>query len=172
MLCEKCKNRKATVFYADEGGGRHSLCAACASGQGKTERFPVPAETASSLAYVPQSALTALSPSPLPLSPFDSIPKDLPATCPKCGIDSTSVLKNGILGCPDCYDLYVSLFPFLAATQTDQGKMPYSRRKKREKDREIAELRRQIKQAVEKECYEQAASLRDRIKALETSSNT
>ena len=35
MNCEKCKNKKATVFFADDGGSRHALCASCGAIQGK-----------------------------------------------------------------------------------------------------------------------------------------
>ena len=35
MNCEKCKQRKATLFFSDEGGRRHALCAACGALLGK-----------------------------------------------------------------------------------------------------------------------------------------
>lgn len=31
MLCEKCKNKKPTVFFTDADGKNRSLCASCAS---------------------------------------------------------------------------------------------------------------------------------------------
>lgn len=31
MLCEKCKNKKPTVFFTDADGKNRSLCAACAA---------------------------------------------------------------------------------------------------------------------------------------------
>ncbi len=166
MLCEKCKNKKATVFYADEGGGRHSLCAACASGQGKTDRFPVPAEGNAPLPYLPDTPLTVLLPSPaLPHAP---LPKEMPVSCPKCGKEAAAILREEQMGCPDCYTLYASLFPMLTSREK-VGRMPQARRQRLEKDRRLALWRTELRQAVESEHYEQAAALRDRIKALETS---
>lgn len=169
MNCEKCKNKKATLFYADELGGRHALCAACGAMQGKlgtlhpTEEAP---ETAT--VYIPDLTLTALlcGEEPMPLA----IDSDLPSLiCGRCKLTLDELKKGGHVGCPDCYEVFGDLlFPVLPHSRLDL-RMPASRRKAIERRKAIAELREQIDCAIQNENYELAATLRDKIKSIEHS---
>ena len=68
MNCEKCKQRKATLFFADEGGRRHALCAACGALLGKAVTPSAISQTDTAQVYLPAPTLTALSRSSAPIS--------------------------------------------------------------------------------------------------------
>ncbi len=168
MLCEKCKNKKATLFYADEGGSRHSLCASCAAAQGKLAQFP-PSESPPLPPYIPDSLYTALQPTILSFPRFPS-EANLPESCPKCSTSLEMLLAGSPLGCPSCYELYASLLPASDLAQASpKHRMPRTYRKRLEKAQALARLKEEIKQAVASENYELAATLRDQIKKLEAS---
>lgn len=172
MNCEKCKNKKATVFYADETGGRHSLCSLCAVTLGKVSQYD-PADDPNTRAtpLIPEPTLTSLckedSPLPIYCSANES---DLSSTCPYCSTSLESVVTRGRAGCPECYTAFCDLlFPTSLTPESAHGaRMPSSRRALIDRVRSINELKSRIKIAVETENYELAASLRDEIRKLES----
>ena len=94
--------------------------------------------------------------------------------CPKCGASFDDIVREGKVGCSQCYEeFYEKLRPSI---QRIHGKIKYSGkaaanapRKEREESPEekIAKLKEQMSEAVEKQEFEQAAKLRDEIRALE-----
>ena len=175
MNCEKCKNKKATVFYADETGRRHSLCSSCAATLGRvTDYDPSPTDTKGAY-FLPDSSLLSLScqndTSPL-FSCADT--NEEAAVCPSCSTSLVSLVAGGIAGCPECYTVFSDLlYPTALTPENARGaRMPSSRRESIERIRSISELRSKIKLAVESENYELAASLRDEVRRLESSKRT
>ena len=166
MNCEKCKNRKATVFFADEGGGKHALCAAC-----NTSRLKVISPEASADAFdtsdrfLPSTLLLSLSYSHA-LTP---ILRNGDNACKGCGATEELVSSLGHMLCPDCYGSFlnnVSSSP--KKNDTSAFKMPYSIREKANKDKLLSDLRAQMKLAIEAESFEKAAAIRDKIRAIES----
>jgi protein arginine kinase activator len=91
--------------------------------------------------------------------------------CPNCGFDYSEFKKIGRFGCSECYrafeaQLLVLLRQIHGSTQ-HKGKTPKQLGPKAMVRRELMELREQLSRAIEKEDYEQAAEIRDRIKELE-----
>ena len=170
MNCEKCKNRKATLFYADEGGGRHALCSVCGANQSKLGNFSLsddpnedkPPKFIPTPSFLSITARTSAFSIP-PTSQSDTV------LCKGCGSSRDEVVKNGVLGCPECYDAFVeTFFPTLhAATLSDGAKMPSSRRARLDRERALTELKASLKSAISEENFELAAILRDKIKNLE-----
>ena len=71
MNCENCKNKQATVFYADESGGRHALCASCARTLGKISQYdPSEGQKSQSTVFIPRVTLTSLSASELSIPTY------------------------------------------------------------------------------------------------------
>ncbi len=164
MNCEKCKNKKATLFFADESGRRHALCAACGQALGRAIGGS-PEEKA--LPYLPSPTLTHLNRESRLTEIL--IPPDAHAVCRGCGVSLEDVAKTGEMGCPECYECFGNLlFPALPTKSSlYSARMPSARRKRLERERKLTELRVELRRAVDSECFELAATLRDKIKELE-----
>jgi protein arginine kinase activator len=91
--------------------------------------------------------------------------------CPVCGIKFVEFRNSGRLGCPHDYDEFrAELTPLLENIHGETrhcGKSPRRLPQNRQTQSELIQLRKQLQQAVTREAYEEAASLRDRIRKLE-----
>jgi protein arginine kinase activator len=92
--------------------------------------------------------------------------------CDFCGFDYSEFKKIGRFGCPECYRaFFAQLLPLLrhihGSTQ-HRGKAPAQLGPQAVIRRELAELKERLNRAVEREEYEKAAEIRDRIKELES----
>lgn len=91
--------------------------------------------------------------------------------CPNCGLTYSDFRNAGLLGCGECYYHFRSglepLFKKIHGSATHTGKVPRRTGGKVRIRKEIQDLRRQLQLAIQKEDYEQAASLRDQIRQLE-----
>jgi protein arginine kinase activator len=94
--------------------------------------------------------------------------------CPVCGIKFVEFRNSGRLGCPHDYQEFrEELLPLLENIHGDPpkhtGKVPRRLPQSKQMQAELVQLRKQLLQAVNKEAYEEAARLRDRIRRLEES---
>ena len=93
--------------------------------------------------------------------------------CPLCGIKFVEFRNSGRLGCPHDYQEFrEELAPLLENIHGETrhcGKTPRRMPQNRQTQSELIQLRKQLQQAVNKEAYEEAARLRDRIRKLEES---
>ncbi len=94
-------------------------------------------------------------------------------TCPTCGMEWSEFKKTGLVGCPACYDAFrASLLPVISRAHGKTrhvGVQPGAFAKKEAapaQGDDIASLKRDLELAVSLENYEEAAVLRDKIKAL------
>ncbi len=92
-------------------------------------------------------------------------------TCPACGVKYMEFKAEGRLGCPHDYEVFqVALEPLLQRIHRavrHVGKKPRHGRIQAGRLKEIVELRRQLRNAVEAEAYEEAARLRDVLRQKE-----
>ena len=171
MNCENCKNKKATVFYADDAGGRHSLCTACGTALGKISAYdPIDAPTHTTTSFLPSPTLFAFTKEDISLHIFCSAEEDqMRSACKVCSTSLEEIVRSGRFGCTECYASFSdSLFPSSLTLDNAKGmRMPSSRRDRLDRARLISDMRLKIKVAVEKENYELAATLRDEIRKLE-----
>ena len=170
MNCEKCKNRKATVFFADESGGRHALCASCGAIQGKLGQITQSDKKDETPPFfLPEPTLFSLTEQ----MHYNRIPRphDDTALCPVCKTSAKDIYQSGRMGCSTCYTVFVDILSLNADTQENKvlGRMPKSNRMRRDRKETIARFKLEIRQAIEEENYELAATLRDKIKKLEAS---
>jgi protein arginine kinase activator len=90
--------------------------------------------------------------------------------CDVCGIKFVEFRNSGRLGCPHDYEEFqAELVPLLESIHGElkhAGKAP-RRPKPATGRRELAQLRRQLQDAIQRESYEEAARLRDSIRTLE-----
>ena len=105
MNCEKCKNKKATVFYADDGGGQHALCTSCAESLGKLASYSEAAASdfSKSGQFVPESSLLALCSGQATAFPLYASRADgAERKCPFCSTSLSMAERTGRVGCPEC----------------------------------------------------------------------
>ena len=93
------------------------------------------------------------------------------AVCPTCGFTFTNFLELGKFGCANCYEAFDShldeIFKRLHNGNTEHtGKIPASYGSTLKIKKEIEELRKQMKVSIESENFEEAAKLRDEVRAL------
>lgn len=94
------------------------------------------------------------------------------ARCPECGFTPEQFKERGRLGCPHCYEFYAGkLHPILDRIHSGtehRGKFPKKYRKQISQ-KQIQELRNRLQELVQREEYEEAAVVRDRLKEIERS---
>ena len=174
MNCEKCKNKKATVFYADDVGGRHSLCAPCAATLGKISEYDPTDSKKSNVPFNPPPTLTALQMPSASLLFYCTANETEHTSCPYCNTSLELVISTGKAGCPECYTVFSgTLLPTSLTPENASGaRMPSSHRATIDRIRSINDLTSKIKIAIESENYELAATLRDEIRRLESPKRT
>ena len=155
MKCNKCQN-EASFFYSETVNGQKAslaLCADCAKAAG----FFTGA-TAKSLEDDLYSVLFQKKQSP----PSKS--------CPTCGTTWQSISGNGMVGCADCYKAFREALSAsirrMHGNTKHVGRAPAGIREKQEKETHVAALRAALQAAIVAENFEEAARLRDEIRAL------
>jgi len=157
-LCSMCHEHPATVHYTEIVNNKLkklNLCEHCAreKGLGVTAHFSV-AEILKGLTE--------------PTSEQASEPE---ITCDFCGLTFSRFQKVGRLGCPHCYETFHGqLEPILSDVHKNTehvGRSPSANAMMDTTTKQLADMNRELKQAVEAEEYEHAAKLRDEIKALQ-----
>jgi len=92
-------------------------------------------------------------------------------TCPQCGIKFMEFRQQGRLGCPHDYTVFrAGIEPLLERIHRSVrhvGKSPRRGAEAQAEQVELLELRRQLRQAVEAEAYEEAARIRDLLRQKE-----
>lgn len=92
-------------------------------------------------------------------------------SCPVCGITFYEFRQQGRLGCPHDYVCFEKeLEPLLVNIHGENshvGKRPHRTLHGTDRRTELIRLRREMKEAIEKEEYEQASQLRDKIRRIE-----
>jgi protein arginine kinase activator len=157
MKCQKCTKAATlhiTEVLADEQFEELHLCEECAH---KYLYEPQKAAAKAGEAGVAEEADEA--------QPFSQ------RECPVCGIKFVEFRNSGRLGCPHDYQEFrEELTPLLENIHGDTrhcGKTPRRVPQNKQTQSELIQLRKQLQQAVTKEAYEEAARIRDRIRALE-----
>lgn len=163
MLCEKCKKKAASVHITQFINGvkkEQHLCEECARGEKFNFEFPkIPFYNLNELlgAFLNQ--------------PLAAGGQDIEVGCPNCKKSYNAIAKQGRVGCSECY-LHFSAYlePALRkihGADLHRGKIPKQMGASLRLSRELEDLKLKLRLAVEKEEYEKAAEIRDRIRELE-----
>jgi protein arginine kinase activator len=164
MLCQKCGEKEATIHLTKIINGEKNevfICENCAEKTGQI-----------SLGANPFSFQNLLSDilNPNIDSSFEQSKGDL--VCENCGMTYRDFSKNGLFGCSVCYETFSNRLNPLAkrihGSNEHNGKVPKRRGGYLRIKREINKLREKMQQSVDKENFEKAAELRDKIHDLET----
>ena len=147
MLCTNCKQERATVFYTQIIDGAESsaaLCKRCAKRAGIDSA----------------DMLTPL------FHPLHTTQKacESPKKCNLCGLTFLDIQRLGKVGCPDCYKTFREELREIIRSIHGSAKHVSSFPKTEDSEEEV--LRERLSAAIEAENYEEAAVLRDAIRAL------
>lgn len=157
MLCDKCKSKEAHVFIERTINGekeKFALCSECAATMEKELPFSIDIGSFFS-----------------GFNPFGSAAMHQAKVSPKCsccGMSFDDFEKKGRLGCGHCYeDFREQLVPVIRRIHGSQQHTGYMSSEEDKKRLAIQELKAKLSEAILQENFEEAAVLRDEIKALE-----
>lgn len=170
MLCEKCKEKNATVYIKTIVNNQQTqlhLCSRCAAELGYTGTGTNPF---SAFAHEFESQFDTFPFGNLFASPEKKI-FDKPQSCPVCGASIGDIRRSGRAGCANCYSLFdYALDPIIKkihGTAEHTGNIPRSADANLSSKRHLDDLKAQLKAAIANEDYESAAKLRDEIRSME-----
>jgi protein arginine kinase activator len=157
MLCCICKEKEATVHLTQIAGDKTQkvdLCEDCAKQKGVND------PAGFSLAAL----LLGLGAS----QEMEQAAGGTDVRCPNCGFTQADFKKAGRLGCPECYGTFAEGLEGLLKTMHKGvkhiGKVPGEVKQSRDLTEKLKGLQKKLDQAISKEDFEMAASLRDEIK--------
>ena len=160
MKCQKCT--KAATLHITEIVSEDQI-----------EEMHLCEECAQKYLYEPQQKQGGAKATPL--SPGDEAEEQavLNRECDVCGLKFVDFRNTGRLGCPHDYEEFrEELTPLLENIHGETrhcGKTPRRLPQSKQTHSELVQLRKQLLNAVNKEAYEEAAKIRDRIRRLEES---
>ncbi len=159
MLCENCKERPATFHVVEITDGEKRevhLCEQCA----RDKKVALP----------PSLSLNEILSSLMEAHAEKDVPELSDVACPDCGMTYAEFRRTGRLGCQRDYAIFEkALLPFLEKIQgatNHKGKTPRRATQDTGQATELLRLRRELNDAIASERYEEAAKLRDSIRAL------
>jgi len=165
MLCDRCKQRTATVHVTKITNGEKSeqhLCEECSK---ELQNLAFAGESGFSLNKFLANILSCDS----SLSGQES--GLAMERCDNCGLTYGQFTQGGKLGCSQCYTVFQDkLDPLLRRIHSSglhKGKVPERTGGLLKMEKEIEALKKQLGNLVAREEYEQAAEVRDQIKELE-----
>ena len=170
MLCNKCKKREAKVYYTEIVDGvkkEQHLCEDCAT---EYTSFYMGTSTTDQELTLGSLLSTILGNYYVnSMSEEDQTEKEL--YCDGCGMTYSEFMHVGMFGCDKCYDSFEKVLEKsiknIQGSDTHTGKKPKGFETKTEKLvkglPEIDKLSIRLQEAIEKEEFEEAAKIRDRI---------
>lgn len=165
MLCQHCQKRPANVHLTQIVNNKKSevyLCEQCAAEKSKAGM---------DISMNIGDFFTGLMGLDHPASYTKKIYAET-KRCEKCGMSLEDFQSLGKLGCDNCYKVFADylrpLIKKIHGNTAHSGKVPARASEEIKTTEEIGILRQQLQDAINKEEYEKAAELRDRIKVFET----
>lgn len=155
MICQRCKN-EASVHLTERKGGKRQelhLCMACAKKAG----LALPESP-------PNLALDAVVQSLIVAHVGELVGELAELACPDCGIKFMEFRAQGRLGCPQDYRVFGrGLLPLIQRVHGATRHVGKGARKRPGAIQRLR-LRSQLREAVAREDYEEAARLRDQLR--------
>ncbi|WP_026478136.1 UvrB/UvrC motif-containing protein [Alkaliphilus transvaalensis] len=167
MLCDECKKRNAVVHMTKSINGvkeEINLCEVCAKGReggGIEHHFSIP----NFLAGLLESNI----------HPQININYQSGGSCQRCGTSFNQFKQRGRLGCDECYEVFrEKITPLIRRVHGSTGhigKVPQRTGGTIKLKRQVKQLKVKLKEAIEREAFEEAAKIRDEIKGIEKEIN-
>lgn len=173
MECEECHERPATLHLTKVINGEKNeihVCEQCAKEKGYI--------AFDEEAYSIHDLLSGLFNFDSTISKNKSMSEGRRKglTCPKCGMTYQQFTEVGKFGCATCYDTFAEhLNPIFRRVHSGNvvhdGKIPKRQGNGLKTKRLIQEYKTQLQQLIEQEQFEEAAEMRDKIRALQQESD-
>lgn len=178
MLCDKCKKNEAKIYYTEIINGEKKeqhLCEECATEYTSFQMGTPFMNQELTLG----SLLSTILGNYYNNNPHEQEQTEKEPHCDGCGMSYSEFMKEGRFGCEKCYDSFQKILEksikSIQGSDTHTGKKPKGFETKTEKLvkelPEIDKLSIRLQDAIEKEEFEEAAKLRDRIKLLKEEMN-
>lgn len=172
MLCDICHKREAKIYYTEIRNGEKKeqyLCEECAAEQSSFQTKKGEASIEDTLNSFLSNILGGIYGEGEKPETQQSMPR-----CAHCGISYEEVLENGKFGCARCYDNFKDMVDKslrqIQGANTHTGKKPARLKPQGTQVHlnlsEPEKLSMQLQEAIEREEFEEAAKLRDRIREL------
>ena len=164
MKCQNCGVNNATTSIKTNLGGKQShylLCSDCAAKLGFEHMNPFGSFAFDSFLG---SLMTGQTKAQHPVK-----------RCPGCGLSMGEIAEGSKVGCAECYTAFrEQLLPSIESIHgkvRHAGRIPAQAAKAAAESESMSALKMQLKAAVDSENFEEAAALRDQIKAREGETN-
>jgi protein arginine kinase activator len=177
MIPESCKDcpKKKTVHLTqilDSGMKKYDVCEDC----------PVAANIQDPVSFKSLASFTGIKTpaaesgqteggSEKPTAP----PREAGLTCPTCRFTEEHFNKNGRLGCPNCYDVFdeqiQKILPEMHRGTIHRGKIPAHLESSIQRENQLQELEQALQEAIRLENFEEAAKIRDSLRAMRAESS-
>ena len=161
MLCSNCNSKEANFHYKYIKNGNANqihLCRECAESLGYIKE------------HEPIFGATNFLGDLFSLPHFVHTPKET-LLCPECGTSFDKIRRSGFVGCDKCYETFSapidSILSKIQPSTVHKGKLNGAEGKIIERDNTLKNLKEELKRAILDEKYEDAAVIRDKIKAFE-----
>jgi protein arginine kinase activator len=174
MLCDCCKKNEATIHIQEIINGEKKtlhLCGQCAAKKSQSDpTFDFGGFNLAEMLYNLSENLN------IPGLEAPSQEKEQESAqslvCPNCGWDIAGLRKTGRLGCPECYNTFRKII-MEALENMHRGKLHVGKKPgadvSDESPRlmlEVMNLQKELDELVQREEYEKAAEIRDKINDL------
>lgn len=154
MKCQSCGKKEAAIKYKENINGNKQELYFCE-------------ECAKKLGFINFSSIF------LPI--FSNVPEYLfneeeEPKCPNCGYTLKDFSNTGMFGCQICYETFSKELDSMFIKYHGKNrhlKLPDNNMKSKKNVCTLVELKEKLKEAIEKEEYENAAIIRDKIKGIE-----
>ena len=165
MLCQNCQKKAATVHLTEivnNAKREIHLCEACAQAKGVAIKTQIEGlEIPEFFGQLAQSHAQA--------APGAATEGQL--ACEVCGLTFEAFRNMGKFGCPNDFVRFktslLGLLDRIHGSTQHRGKVPSRATDRIAQQKELMQLRAELKQAVDAEAYEKAAQLRDKVHQLE-----
>ena len=161
MTCQLCGKHNATIYFkgiVNDQTVKMHLCEACAKKKGMA--FPFGKSTLSLGEMVASLAASSKLGGAL-----------MALACKNCGMNYAEFRQTSQFGCSQCYTTFAQLVgPLIKKVQGSAqhiGKQYRRTVRPGSAIQELAKLKIELKDAIQREAFEQAAQIRDQIQALE-----
>jgi protein arginine kinase activator len=167
MICQECHQRPATLHFTKIINGEKTefhICEVCA--QEKGDMFPGGLGNFS-IHHLLSGLLNNTDPG---VNTF-KVQQEAPLRCDTCGLTYSQFSKSGRFGCSNCYKAFKEkldpLFRRVHGNTHHSGKVPERSGGAIKLKKEVSQLKEELRRRIEREEFEQAAKIRDRIRELE-----
>ena len=159
MLCSECGKNEAKVHVTQIINGKKTeshLCEECAKKH----------QASFNSGFSMESLFSAMLNNAFSTSAYTPV-----KGCSKCGMTYDEFRSTGKFGCGECIDTFKErLMPVINSIQgydSHTGKIPKRAGGSFKVKKDIEKLKFQLQQSIEKEEYEKAAKIRDKIREME-----